>query len=80
MFWMFFFLFLVTSLLLRLCRCLYTKRGQLEHLALRGTYLKWWTVWDAGVILLPVNDDRVRGRLVSVAATFLLTTAAEWAS
>lgn len=32
-----------------------------------------------GLISLPVNDDRVRGRLVSVAATFLLTTAAEWA-
>lgn len=31
------------------------------------------------LISLPVNDDRVRGRLVSVAATFLLTTAAEWA-
>lgn len=31
------------------------------------------------VISLPVNDDWVRGRLVSVAATFLLATAAEWA-
>lgn len=31
------------------------------------------------MISLPVNDDWVRGRLVSVATTFLLTTAAEWA-
>lgn len=30
------------------------------------------------VISLPVNDDWVRGCLVSVATTFLLTTAAEW--
>jgi len=27
---------------------------------------------------LPVNDDRIRGRLISIAATFLLTTATEW--
>lgn len=32
-----------------------------------------------GLISLPVNDDWVRGRLVSVATTFLLTTAAEQA-
>lgn len=31
------------------------------------------------MISLPVNDDWVRGGLVSVAATFLLTAAAEWA-
>lgn len=31
------------------------------------------------LISLPVNDDWVRGGLVSVAATFLLATAAEWA-
>lgn len=31
------------------------------------------------LISLPVNDDWVRGGLISVAATFLLTTAAEWA-
>lgn len=33
--------------------------------------------WD--LISLPVDDDWVRGGLVSVAATFLLATAAEWA-
>lgn len=32
-----------------------------------------------GLSSLPVNDDWVRGCLVSVATTFLLTTAAEWA-
>lgn len=31
------------------------------------------------MISLPVDDDWVRGGLVSVAATFLLATAAEWA-
>lgn len=32
-----------------------------------------------GLISLPVYDDWVRRCLVSVATTFLLTTAAEWA-
>lgn len=30
-------------------------------------------------ILLPVNDDRIGRRLISIATTFLLTTATEWA-
>lgn len=35
-------------------------------------------LFEAVVISLPVNDDWVRGCLISVATTFLLTTAAEW--
>lgn len=31
------------------------------------------------MISLPVNDDWVRGRLVSVATAFFLTATAEWA-
>lgn len=27
---------------------------------------------------LPVNDDRIRGRLIAIATTFLLAAAAEW--
>lgn len=33
------------------------------------------TVWD---ILLPVNDDWIGRRLISIATTFLLTAATEW--
>lgn len=37
------------------------------------------TVWGHDLISLPVNDDRIRGRLVPIAAALLLTTATEWA-
>lgn len=37
-----------------------------------------WCLFGTVVISLPVNDDWVRGCLISVATTFLLTAAAEW--
>lgn len=41
----------------------------------RGMLVRFWTV--CGVLLLPVNDDWIRGRLVSIATTFLLTAATD---
>lgn len=61
-----------------MCRCKDTKKS--EHI--RDEEVLVWGgghCVGCGLISLPVNDDWVRGRLISVSTTFLLTTAAEWA-